>query len=121
MGVQYITDSKGKPIYAVVPIEEFERLTADDDAYWEDIPVEKDEFSDATIPGDVVNIMFDKDVSLLAAWRVYRGLSQKEAAEKAGISQSALSQMEKQGTRLQEKTRKLLANVYQCKPEHLVD
>lgn len=67
MRVQYITDSKGKAIYAVVPIEEFEQLIADDDNYWEDIPVEEDELSDVTIPNDVVKIMFAKDVSLLAA------------------------------------------------------
>lgn len=86
---------------------------------WESIPVDEDEFDDVTIPHEVVALMYGKDISIAAVWRIYSGLSQTEAAEKAGITQSALSQMEKKGSRLQEKTRELLAAVYGCDPAQL--
>lgn len=119
MNIQYINDDKGRPLYALVPIAEFERLTADDESYWEDIPVESDEFDNVAIPHEVVAIMFDKNISIAAAWRIHRGMSQSEAAERLGISQSALSQIEKKGNRVQEKTRAQLADIYQCRPEQL--
>lgn len=121
MNIQYINDEHGKALYALVPIAEFERLTADDEAYWEDIPVDGDELEGVTVPHEVVALMYDKDISIAAAWRIYRGLSQTEAAEKAGVTQSALSQMEKKGSRLQEKTRELLADVYGCDPAQLAE
>ena len=119
MKLQYINDNSGRPQFVVLPIAEYERLVAGDSEEWEDIPYESDEYDNVTIPGAVVDIMFDKDISLAAAWRIYRGISQTEAAERAGISQSALSQIEKKGTRLQEKTRIMLAGLYQCDPEQL--
>ena len=119
MNIQYINDNQGRPLYALVPIAEFERLTADDEAYWEDIPVEQEYDSSVTIPGAVVDIMFDKNISIAAAWRLYRGMSQADAAERLGITQSALSQIEKKGNRVQEKTRAQLADIYQCSAAQL--
>ena len=119
MNIQYINDNQGRPLYALVPIAEFERLTADDEAYWEDIPVEQEYDSSVTIPGAVVDIMFDKNISIAAAWRIYRGMSQADAAERLGITQSALSQIEKKGNCVQEKTRAQLADIYQCSAAQL--
>ena len=34
MKLQYINDTKGNPLYVLVPIDEFERLTKDDEQYW---------------------------------------------------------------------------------------
>lgn len=95
-------------------------IADDNDAEWEDIPSEATEFDDVTIPHDVVKIMSEREVSAIAAWRIYRGLTQAQAAEKAGISQAALSQIEKAGTRPQAKTREQFAAIYDCRPEQLV-
>jgi len=45
----------------------------------------------------------------LRAWREYLGLTQVELAEKAGITQAALSQMEIGASRLRKATRQKLA------------
>lgn len=119
MNLQYINDAQGKPLYVVLPIEEYQRLTNDEEAQWEDIPYLADEFDEVTVPNEVVNIMLDKDISSIAAWRVYRGLTQAQAAEQAGISQAALSQIEKKGTKPQAKTREQFSAIYDCLPEQL--
>lgn len=68
-----------------------------------------------TIPHEVVSLSIDNDVSLLGAWRIYRGLSQKEVANKTGLTQSAISQMENKGSKPQMKTLERLAKIYKCR------
>ena len=63
--------------------------------------------------------MFEQEVSLLAAWRIYRSLSQAEVAKHTGLTQSAISQAERKESKPQKKTREKLAKIYQCKPEQL--
>ena len=63
--------------------------------------------------------MFEQEVSLLAAWRIYRRLSQAEVAKHTGLTQSAISQAERKESKPQKKTREKLAKIYQCKPELL--
>ncbi|MDH3001556.1 transcriptional regulator [Chelonobacter oris] len=122
MNLQFIKDEKGKPQFVVLPISEFKRLSAldDNELLFEDIPYQADEHDNAHIPDEVVDIMLDQDISLLAAWRIYRRLSQYEVAEKAGITQSAISQAEKKGSKPQSKTCERLAKVYNCLPEQLI-
>ncbi|MGF7433122.1 helix-turn-helix domain-containing protein [Mannheimia massilioguelmaensis] len=120
MNLQYINDIKGNPQFVVLPIEEFNRLVALDDASeYKDVPYLSDATDNETIPNEVINIMFEQDISLLASWRVYRGLSQYEVADKTGLTQSSISQAEKKGSKPQQKTCERLAKVYQCKPEQL--
>ena len=120
MNVPYITDKNGETQFVILPIDEYRRLIDDGgDEEWEDIPSEATEFDDVTIPHDVVKIMSEREVSAIAAWRIYRGLTQAQAAEKAGISQAALSQIEKVGTRPQAKTREQFAVIYDCLPNQL--
>ena len=120
MNVQYINDKYGEAQFVILPIDEYRRLIDDDnDSEWEDIPSETTEFDNVTIPHEIVKIMSEKEVSAIAAWRIYRGLTQAQAAEKAGISQAALSQIEKVGTRPQAKTREQFAVIYDCLPHQL--
>lgn len=114
---QYVNDPQGKPLYVLVPIADFERLTENEE--WEDIPTESDEFDNVTIPHEIVNIMLYKDVSQIAAWRIYRGLTQAKAAEKANMTQAALSQIERKNSCPQARTREQLAKIYDCLPEQL--
>lgn len=123
---RYINNEQGKPEFIILPIAEYEELLSnaipyddEDESEWEDIPVEKGEDDSALIPHDVVSIMVDQDVSLLAAWRIYRNLSQQEVAERTGLTQSAISQMERAESKPQKKTREKLARIYQCSPEQL--
>lgn len=80
---QVINDKKGQPEYVVVPFEDYLQLTKQnkiDTAHG--------------IPSDVVDLMLDKGYSPARAWRAYLGITQKAAAAKLGISQSAYSQFE---------------------------
>ena len=121
MNVQYINDKHGEAQFVILPIDEYRRLIDDDnDSEWEDIPSETTEFDNVTIPHEIVKIMSEKEVSAIAAWRIHRVLTQAQAAEKAGISQAALSQIEKKGARPQAKTREQFAAIYGCLPEQLV-
>src|SRR3546814_7087710 len=65
----------------------------------------------ARYPAAVVDMILDDGLSPLAAWRRYRGLSQAELAEKAGMSQTGVAALERrpnaQGRR---STRKALAD-----------
>ncbi|HFC8529077.1 TPA: helix-turn-helix domain-containing protein [Neisseria lactamica] len=51
---------------------------------------------------------------------MYRGMTQSEVAAKAGISQAALSQIEKQGSCPQTQTREQFAKIYSCHPNQLI-
>lgn len=77
----------------------------DDENDWEDIPYESDIYDNVGLPGEVCDIMHSENVSLQAAWRILRGLSQQEVADKLGISQSAVSQLEALDSRPQKRTR----------------
>lgn len=120
MSKQYIYDEAGKPQFVVIPVAEYEKLLSDAEGEWESIPVEADEDDRETVPGAVVNVMVEQDVSLQAAWRIYRGLSQYDVAEQLGTTQSAVSQWEKLDSKPQKKTRERLAKLYHCRPEQLV-
>lgn len=128
--LQYINDSNGKPLFVILPIEQFKEMellsrfaieSEEEQEQWEDIEVEAseaDNHSD-TIPNEIVNIMIDEDVSLLAAWRIYRKLSQYDVAEQTGLTQSAISQAERKESKPQRKTLERLAKIYDCKPSQL--
>lgn len=130
MNLQIINDIHGKPEYVLLPITEYERLAKLDDAKislsssyhkeYEEIPYDNDDDDDVIIPHCIVSLQVSRQVSLLTAWRLYREMTQQQVADKLGISQANLSQMEQQGKIPQQKTRERLAEVYQCLPEQLV-
>ena len=123
---RYINNKQGKPEFIILPIAEYEHLLAnaipyddDNEEDWEEIPVEKDEFDDVTIPTRLCGLWRKKNVNNLGAWRIYRNLSQKEVAEMTGLTQSAISQVERKESKPQKKTREKLAKTYNCLPEQL--
>jgi DNA-binding XRE family transcriptional regulator len=77
--VQFI-EQQGHKAFAVIPYDEYVKL------------IEKDE---PGIPHEVVGMVIKKNMTLLKAWRKYLGKTQKEIAQAAGLSQAAVSQMEK--------------------------
>ncbi|MDR9890870.1 helix-turn-helix transcriptional regulator [Pseudenterobacter timonensis] len=126
MAVQLIKDDEGKTQYVVIPWQEYSRMrlalaeTDDDNAEaWRDIPCESGSDARAGLPDDVHKIMRREKVSLQAAWRIHRGLSQQEVAVRLGITQSAVSQLEAVDSRPQKRTREKLAALYGCAQEQL--
>lgn len=101
-----IIEQNGKPAFAVIPYDEYLKLLPDEDV---------------TIPHEVVGLVVKKGMNLVKAWRAYLGMTQAEVAKKAGISQAALSQMEKSENKLRTATLKKLARVMDLSVEQLKD
>jgi DNA-binding XRE family transcriptional regulator len=72
--------------YVMLPVEEYNRLVAASPR----IP------ESPYIPFEVVTRHIDEGISKARAWREYLGLTQQQVAERMGISQAALSKLEKQ-------------------------
>ena len=77
-----IIKQNGVPAFAVIPYEDYIAM----------LPREPEADS---IPQQVAEKAILEDMPLIKAWRLHMGLTQKEVAEKAGITQAALSQMER--------------------------
>lgn len=92
MATQVIRDKDGKPLYALVPIKEYERLMALDEKR-EDIAAAEAAKDDETLPSEIVERLIEGE-NRVRVWRQYRGLRQRELAERIGISQSHLSDIE---------------------------
>jgi DNA-binding XRE family transcriptional regulator len=103
--IQYI-EQNGKPVYAVIPYDEYIKL----------LPSE-----DVTIPHEVVGLVIKKGMNLVKAWRTYLGITQSEIAKKAGITQAALSQMEHTENTLRTATLKKLAKAMGLSVDQLKD
>jgi DNA-binding XRE family transcriptional regulator len=76
---QTILGEDGKPVFVVVPYNEFRRMSG--------------AFTPGTIPHAVVSAVVD-GATPLAAWREYLRVTQAEVAARMGISQAAYAQME---------------------------
>jgi len=120
-GIQFITDEQGVKVSAVVPINVFERLIKQVDlaALAPELYQGEGGQNDELIPHEVVEIMVNKDVTIQAAWRLHRGMTQKEVAAKLGIKQAAVSQFEKSDNPRPENLLRL-AELYGCRPTQLV-
>jgi ribosome-binding protein aMBF1 (putative translation factor) len=70
----------GQPAFVVIPYE----------AYMTKYNKEAGNY----IPQTVVDLMFENDYSLIKSWRVLKGLSQSQLAEKAQMKQSAIARLE---------------------------
>jgi DNA-binding XRE family transcriptional regulator len=102
-----IIEKNGKPIFAVIPYEDYIAL----------LPKE----SHKTIPHEVVGLVIKKKMNLVKAWRTHLKMSQKDVAKKAGISQAALSQMEKTDNEHRTATLKKLAKAMGVSVDQLKD
>ena len=95
--IQIITQN-GHPVFVVIPYDEYIRLRR---------PFIPDDGE--SVPNDVVWLTIDKGYTLIRAWREYLGLTQREVAEKMGVTQAALSQMETGEKKLRKATLEKLA------------
>ena len=74
---------------------------------------------ESTIPHAVVEKHILEGKSLLRAWREYKGISQRDLAERMNISQSAYSQIERSHNHLRTSTLQKIANALGLQPEQL--
>lgn len=72
------------------------------------------EAGEGTVPGEVVDLIIDKELHPIAAWRKYRGLSQAALARKAGLSQVWVSRIEAGGGYGSRETRRKLADALEA-------
>jgi DNA-binding XRE family transcriptional regulator len=103
---QIITGEDGNPLFAVIPYSEYIRLLNDEDER-------------VIFPNEVVELIALQGFTSIKAWRRYKKLSQKEMAERIGITQAAYSQMEKPNSNLKMETLKKIAGALGVGVEHI--
>jgi DNA-binding XRE family transcriptional regulator len=97
MSIQVI-ERNGKPEWAVVPYETYVRLveqseTLQDIRDYDSAKVALERGEEELIPSEVVYALLDGQ-NPIKVWQEYRGLTQQQLAEAAGISVPYLSQLE---------------------------
>lgn len=100
MKVQYIQTMEGADL-AILPADDYKAMAQ----RLEDIGDEIDaaeamaaiEAGEETLPDEMVKRMSIGRENPLRVWREYRGMTQPELAEKAGVSQGHISELEKTG------------------------
>jgi DNA-binding XRE family transcriptional regulator len=98
----------GVPAFVVIPYDEYMKSAKKKPR----IPVGD------SVPHEVVGLMIDHDYTIIRAWREYMGLTQKEVADKMGITQAAYSQMES-ARRLKKITKTRIATAFGINPEQV--
>ncbi len=93
-----LIERDGKPEWAVLPYDEYLELLeqAEELAAIRDFDAPKAELEngqDELIPSEVVNAILDGE-NPIKVWREFRGLTQGQLADAAGISKPYLSQIE---------------------------
>jgi DNA-binding XRE family transcriptional regulator len=113
-----------KPEWAVVPYETYLQLVEkaemlQDVQDYDSAKVALERGDDELVPSEVVYAILDGE-NAIKVWREYRGLSQQEAAEKAGISVPYLSQLETNKRKGSLEVLSALAKVLQVSLESIV-
>lgn len=105
-----IINQNGKPAFAVVPYDQYLTLINQpmDDA-------------DILIPHGVVELTILNELSLIAAWRSYKGFSQSTLATMCGMSQSGIAQIEKIDSKPQAKTLQKIATALDVNVNQLTE
>ena len=106
---QIIRGPDDAPLFVVVPWDEYEKhfTGRPDDA--------------VLIPHEVVELNLMQDMSLIRAWREHLGLSQRQVAERMGITQPAYSRMESPSANPRVATLKKIAQAMGIQWEQLRD
>lgn len=100
---QTINGADGLPAFVVVPYAEF---------------VQRFEQAGDLVPNDVVNLIFDQDMTPARAWRTHLQLTQDEVAKRMGSSQSAYAQLEASRS-LRKSSREKIAAALGIRPAQL--
>jgi predicted transcriptional regulator len=96
----------GHPAFVVVPYAQWQSITGQS-------------LEDVLIPHEVVGYIAVENLSPIAAWRKYRGLSQSELGDKMGLTQSSVAQLEAADRKPQKRTLERVANALNIDVEQL--
>lgn len=93
-----IIEKNGQPEWAVIPYKEYQRLVAEaemlqDVRDYDEIKLALANGEEELVPGEVTYALLDGG-NPIRVWREYRGLTQQQVADEAGISKPYLSQLE---------------------------
>ena len=102
-----INDEAGNAQFVVLPYEDYLDLIG------QQPKVEEEE--DTYLPSEVLGYVLDKGKSIVAAWRMYRGYTQEQMAEKLGITQPSYASMEAPDNKLRADSKIRLASVLEVK------
>ncbi len=103
-----IIEQGGHPAFAVLPYDDYLQLVG-----------QKDKDNDIYFPHEVAMMVAIDEFSPIKAWRKYLKMSQVELANKMGITQGAVAQIESSNSKPQEKTLKNAAKAMGIMPEQL--
>ncbi len=94
--IQVIKDGE-RPAFIVIPYERWLEMSGEN--------------GDAIhIPYEVMNLRMKAGISLIAAWRKHLKITQRELADQMGMTQSAIAQIEKAGTKNRRQTLEKVAD-----------
>lgn len=118
--VQIIRDADGQAAFAVVPWAEYERLRAagDEDAVL--IAAGNAARGDETFPADVAKRLVAGEPAL-KVFREWRGLTQADLGQKAGVAKQYISQIERGARGVGKATARKLAPMLGVSIEAMLD
>lgn len=92
MTVQFI-ESNGQRQYAVVPIDIYNDLLEKAELLEDVAAYERSKLDDELVPSEVAYLLIDGE-NKIKVWREYRQMTQAELAERCGMAQATIAQME---------------------------
>jgi DNA-binding XRE family transcriptional regulator len=123
MSVQVI-QKNGKPEWAVLPYEEYERLVEEaemlQDVQAYDEAKKAVAAGEELVPSEVTYAILD-GANPLRVWREHRGMSRKRLAEASGLSTSYLSQVESGKRKPSPEALAAIAKELRLTPDDIVD
>ncbi|MCX7634998.1 MAG: helix-turn-helix transcriptional regulator [Syntrophales bacterium] len=105
-----IIKQNGKPAFVVIPYDEYLKFRK---------PYIPDDGE--SVPHEVLGLTIMKGYTLIRAWREYLGLTQKDVAEKMGITPTAFSQIETGEKKIRKKTLEKVASALGVGVEQIRD
>ena len=117
--VQYIEEN-GEPVYAVLDIKDYERLlAAAEDAA--DVAAVRNAraMREALVPGEIAERLIAGE-NPVKVWRGYKGMTQADLAEAAGLDQADVSRIERGKREPGGRTLRALANALDVTVDDLV-
>jgi ribosome-binding protein aMBF1 (putative translation factor) len=123
MSVQVI-EKNGKPEWAVLPYEEYERLVEEaemlQDVRAYDEAKKAVAAGEELVPSEVTYAILD-GANSIRVWREHRGMSRKRLAEASGLSTSYLSQVESGKRKPSPEALAAIARELGLEPDDIVD
>ena len=108
----------GQPRFVIMDYRYFKRFQGILEDIEDAVDLELEPPEGPYIPMEVVHREADGSSSI-TAWREFRGLTQKELAQKLGVSQAQVAKWEKPSTRARKTTLAKIARALECDPSLL--